>query len=652
MPDTEQILRGRMVSDRTKSFTMQYIFRLSFICLVSLPQIFTFSPALCQPVSRRLSIASWSAILQAPNGDKSHATNDTTTFDIIDGFGDELLIPKPKLSKAKWKKKRYLMMQDVQKKINKGDPTAPRKAEEMVRRMLKLYENSGNDVEFRPTQQAYNLWIHAIAKSNMENAGALAEEVMDQMRGQHIEPNAFTYTSVMDAYARSRSPEKAEDVLFRLLEEGPVEGISEVTCDTMLNAWALQGTSESAERAQLILYRLEEWQRDDIRPTRISYTTVMNAWARVGTLEAAEKAEALLRRMIKGGSPTRPIPSPDTVAFNAAINAWATSGDESAGSKALILLDEMIRFAKEEGFDTYPDIISYNTVLSAWSHSGSDVAAPQTEKIVQGMETAAKESESAPKPNTVTYNTIIHAWGKSTIPGSVPRAEKVLNYMLKSNRTEILPDVISFTSVLDAWAKSKEPYKGARTRKLLDQMLETYERTKRSDLKPTQIPFNSVLNACAFSAMGTSMEEQREALEIAVSTFSGMKNYDVHPDTVTYGNMLKCLANLMPQGDVRSRMALQIFDKCREEGLVGMLVWNEVRRAVPSRDLEKAYRLKGPCGNLLLKDLPKSWRNKNRFDKNVPKRKEKSDEKSHLTSQQSLGRATIIESIGQSGKDM
>lgn len=204
----------------------------------------------------------------------STGTNTSTNHTIDDS---DRLIPKPKLSKVKWKKKRYLMMQDVKKQIQSNNPQAPKKAEEMVRRMMSLYEKSGGDVDVRPTLQAYNLWIHALAKSNWEDAGVLAEQVMEQMRGNQTWPDVVTYTSVMDAHARSQNPEQAEDVLFRLLDEAISIELSSVTCDTILNAWAQQGTYESAQRAQLILYRLEEWQRDEIRPTKISYAT--------GTLE-------------------------------------------------------------------------------------------------------------------------------------------------------------------------------------------------------------------------------------------------------------------------------------------------------------------------------------------------------------------------------
>jgi hypothetical protein len=307
--------------------------------------------------------------------------------------------------------------------------------------------------------------------------------------------------------------------------------------------------------------------------------------------------------------------------------------------------------AANQGYDSYPDIVTYNTVLSAWSHSGDNHAAPYAEKIVQEMRTAAEESKDAPIPNTVTYNTILHAWSKSTLPGAALRAQKVLDFMIKAGKKEITPDVISFTSVLDAWAKSKEPNKGARSWELLEQLLELYKTTKRPNLRPTQIPYNSVLNACAFSAMGTTMEEQREALQIAVNTFTLMRKSEVPPDTVTYGNMLKCLANLMPQGDVRNKMSLQIFEKCREAGLVGALVWNEVRRAVQSKLLDEQLRLGRPCGSMQVKDLPKSWRSQNRYDKNAPQGRNQSRTRDELPATPEP-RTTMIESSFQSGKDM
>jgi pentatricopeptide repeat protein len=576
--------------------------------------------------------------------------DDGATPQDFDVEGSDMLIPKSKFSKAKWKKKKFLLIQDVKKLIEQNNPNAPKKAEAMVRRMRTLYEKSGGDSDLRPTLQAYNLWIHALAKSNKANAGQLAEDVLEQIHAHDITPDVITYTSIMDAHAKSCDPDRAEEVLFRLLDStviGKVQGqtgVSSITCDTILNAWAQQGTYESAERAQMILFRLEEWGRNDIRPTEVSYSTVMNAWAKVGSTDAAEHAEALLNRMLKKNEV-----KPDTVVFNAAINAWATSKDEQGGKRALAILKQMKTLAKE-GIDSDPDIVTYNTVLSAWSHSGDENAAPYAERIVRDMQTAAAENDNAPAPNTVTYNTILNAWSKSKLPGSAPRAQKVLDFMIKSENDAIAPDVISFASVLDAWAKSKEPHKSAMCRDLLDKLLDMYGTSKRQDLQPTPYTYNAVLNACAFSAMGTTMEEQREALEIAVRTFSSMRKSETEPDTVTYGNMLKCLANLMPDGEIRSSMALQIFDKCKSDGLVGALTWNEVRRAVPAKQIQKAYSLKGLASNVQVRDLPRSWKRSNRFDKNAPQKKRKQTNE-HATSQPTPT-AMIIETSVQSGRDL
>ena len=196
-----------------------------------------------------------------------------TSFDAHDT--EDRMIPQPKFSKNRWKKKRYLMIQDVKRMIQRNDPHALRKAEEVVRRMSTLYEKSGGDLDYRPTLQAYNMWINALAKSDRPNAGRQAEAIIEQMKRNDVEPDVVTYTSVLDAYARSDPSSKVEEVMFRLIEEAQSSSVefSSVTCDAILNVWAQQGTRESAERAQIILHRLGTMQRGDMKPTEYSYAT-------------------------------------------------------------------------------------------------------------------------------------------------------------------------------------------------------------------------------------------------------------------------------------------------------------------------------------------------------------------------------------------
>lgn len=255
------------------------------------------------------------------------------------------------------------------------------------------------------------------------------------------------------------------------------------------------------------------------------------------------------------------------------------------------------------------DVVFPFQVLSAWSHSGHVNAAQKAEQILQSMvKEQGKNSNECPAPNTVSYNNVLHAWGRSSLESAVKRAEMILKYMVKSGDPTIAPDSYSFTTVINALAKSKKPNKAEKAREYLEMMLQIHVKTKRESLGPTQVPFNAVLNAAAFSSIGTPEDEQRMALKTAVETFTLMKKLSVHPDMISYGNMLKVVANLVPMGKTRTAMSLQLFRTCCNDGLVGGLVWDEARRALPAKTLRELLRTKKPLAAIKIQDLPNSWK--------------------------------------------
>mmetsp|Transcript_26929 Transcript_26929/g.74229 ORF Transcript_26929/g.74229 Transcript_26929/m.74229 type:complete len:692 (+) Transcript_26929:286-2361(+) len=603
--------------------------------------------------------------------------------------GDETLSPDKRefqFSKSKWKKKRFLMMKDVNAAVHKRQPKAANKAEEMVRRMWTLYEKTGEN-EFKPDLQAYNLWIHAVAKSKPQrhrelSPGKRAEQILEEMRERGVHPNVVSYTSVVDAYANqgrlgdSKAPAEAERVLFDLLERTKYSSnlqVTAVTSDAVLNAWAQQGSWESAERAQLILERLEAMTDPNdespsklVRPTAHSYATVIHAWAKSnGGSEAARKAHAILDRLLlkTNRQGDEDAVTPDTVIFNAVIDAWGRSGDPQCGSKA----EELLRQMKDldEGLyceNCHPDVVTYNSVLSAWSRSGHVNAAVQAEKILKDMIVARKEDpDGNPAPNVISYNTVLHAWAKSSLDGAADRAETLLKYMARSEQGDILPDVYSYSSVLNAIAKSKKPGKALRAKKLLELMIESPSMNP-SELTP--VPFNAVINAAAFSAVGTCDEEKREALQVAVSIFPLMRRLGVEKDTISYGNMLKAISNLTPSGDKRYSMALQLFMDCGDKGLVEDLVWNEVQRCVPYHMLCDQLGLNhlGMGKTHRLRDLPKRWRRnrraatvrRRRNTTRAPESTEQSEKEQaqDATPQPFRRKVVISEPSWQSGRDM
>ena len=542
------------------------------------------------------------------------------------------------------------MLRDVAKAIQRGDPSSPQKAQDALERIQEMQQQQQQqqqqddndapllDNDSKPLVQAYNLWIHAIAKTVPHNPGPQAEAVLNRMLLHNnnndsttiVEPTIVTYTSVIDAYARSEKHDgalHAERILFGLLDQQLFGGaqkqplrITSVTCDAVLNVWARVGTLPAAQRALAILQRLEHLQNQQIRPTAHSYATVLNAFAKC---HAPHHCQDILQNLISkakdhNGNGNSEVVLPETVMFNVAMQAWANSGDPRAGNQAQKLLQRMIDLSSSSSsqFPTQPDTVSYNTVISAWAHSGHVNAALQAEKVLQQMHQASRQQqeEKVVTPNTISYNSVLHAYAQApTLTSSSSlapalRASRLLQFMIKSQNPQIAPDAISFTSVLNAWAKSKQPDKARQARHILDAFL-AYR------LEPNPIPFNAVLNACAFSAFDANNQAspahtQREALRIAVSTFALLRQH-CQPDTVSYGNLLKCGANLMGMGDQRTALSMKVFAQCCRDGMVGELAWNEIRRAVPRNVLMQVIpsqlRPRGLAG-IQHYDLPKSWR--------------------------------------------
>ena len=545
-----------------------------------------------RPCSRRLLVSSSPHHHDPHSAAVTHllASSSTSSDDNSDDSIDDeaAATTTTTFSKLKWKKKKFLLLQDVSQAIERQDPQAVRKAEHVVRRIQQVADRLDTPSLLDP--QAYNLLIHAWAKRR--GSGDQAERVLREMQSIGLEPSVVTYTSVMDAYANSGDgAAHAERIFFELLEASERTrklAVNAITCDTVLNAWAQQKTWKAAQRAEDILTRLEH---SPIKPTAHSYAAVVHGWAASGKGRAsAERAQAVLARMLQPDATVRP----DTVTFNAAINAWANSGDPQAGSQASALLSQMMDL--REKYDCAPDVISYNSVLSAWSNCGHMNAAVQAEKLIQQM------IESGPLPNLVSYNTLLHAWSKSPLETAADRAQAILLYL--SRHENLTPDVYSYSSVLDVLAKSKQPDKAVKAKALLDQMLNMSDAIGNTKL--SAIPFNTVLNACAFSATGTSDDEQKAALQVAVQVLKLMRAHDIRPDSVSYGNLLSCFANLMPPGRSRDDMALQIFGRCCEEGLVNDFVWVKVRKAASYSALQG--QLDRPLRSIDVASLPRSWR--------------------------------------------
>jgi hypothetical protein len=300
---------------------------------------------------------------------------------------------------------------------------------------------------------------------------------------------------------------------------------------------------------------------------------------------------------------------PDTISFNTCIKAWCNSNMPDAPLRAEEILNML------ETYPQYP------------KRGGGGESSRYFPILVLSMAGTHQQCSAMPavvivRPNKLSYNTVINSWAKSQSPESALRAEAILLRMMRSYKSDpsaaAAPDAVTFSSVLNALAKSKTArMKAEKCGHLLRAMIDLHENDGgNSDTRPNRICYNTVLNACAFSAHGGDDERSR-ALAVAVEIFNQMRRDDrVSPDTVSYGNMLKACANLMSPGERRSAIAARFFISCRDDGLVGGMCLDEIRRCVPPREFltlladcgyDKPLRRRRQSHTVTLHELPPDW---------------------------------------------
>jgi len=490
-----------------------------------------------------------------------------------------------------------------------------------------------------------NKYVKAVKKAE-EMISSLERMAKEEDDTEYL-PGENEYTLLIDAYSKvgtSDAIHKAEAVIDHILElsndqsntSGSVKPTAKMF-NALISAWASIGTAEAAEKATSILDKMEYLQQfsGSVKPTVHSYSITISAWGKCHSEAAAENAENILNRLFENydkvlksdddQSHYAEMLTPNGIVFNSCIDAWATSGSANSGERAEALLYRMEVLSRLDEYDVRPDTISFNTCIKAWCNSNRPDCALKAEDVLAKLEKHPEYPKRAGgtlkvRPNRLSYNTCINAWAKSQRPESAARAEAILLRMIKCFKSDafstITPDAHTFSSVLNTLAKSRNTKnKSNKCRSILMAMIELHENEGSHDTRPNIICFNTVLNACAFSAKADEAE-RRQALAVSVEIFNIMRQGKyVSPDALSYGNMLKSCANLMPPGEQRNAMASRLFESCSNEGLVGGMALDEIRRCLPPRaflpllaDLgyDKPIRNR-KAHSVELRELPRNW---------------------------------------------
>ena len=257
----------------------------------------------------------------------------------------------------------------------------------------------------QPDLVSYNTLLDAWSKSTDPHAADRAAQILQNMLAtannnddHEIQPDKFSYTSVILAYARSNQPIKAEEILNQMISN------QQCTPDVFVYNAILEAHVSNPERATELLNEMKE-------PNLISYNTVLKAWAKQGNIAMAE---TIFDQIVAS-----PYIEPDIVTFTKLLNAM-----KDDAPRAQDYLNQMLQSKKGDDDQTLiqPNTVTCNTVLNAWAQAKQPERA---EQLLQQMEKLYESSlqhqieenekyenadtdEYSPtiQPNTISYTTV------------------------------------------------------------------------------------------------------------------------------------------------------------------------------------------------------------------------------------------------------
>lgn len=485
-----------------------------------------------------------------------------------------------------------------------------------------------NDPLRPPDVVCYNSVINCWARSRSPDAGARARVVLDGMAPDL--PNRRSFNAVVLAYAKSGHPVLAERALDEMTERGVRPDVRTYT--TVMNAWGRSDRPERAERAVGLLRRLQEAYEtssvdESLRPNTIAYTAALDALAfsREPT-NRADVAIGLLEEMERDAR-DNPDVAPDVRCYNSVLNALSRSVDETpdAGRRAEDILARInARDDDSTGAALRPDAFSHNSVLLTLVRERAPESSARARDLLLRME----DDPDRPNPSVDTYSMVMNSLVSNAHRDGPDAAEDVaalLDRLVAANDPKRRPDRPCYRAVLQAWSRSVDPEKGRRAREVLERAREA------RGVRPNTSCHAVVLNACAHTRFRGDPDDDalREVVfDVAKRTFRELRDEEtLHLDESAYAVFLRCCKVLLPPDNdesddddaaPRRRILLALLKQAAADGLVSLRFVKECMEEKVFRRLLHGYlrdeddddrgRRRAPDATTLWKRLPEEWK--------------------------------------------
>jgi len=326
----------------------------------------------------------------------------------------------------------------------------------------------------------HTIFVDESIRQKQDQVASGADDVLNQMLQDEVEPNAKTFTALIYTFTKSNWLPEAHAMMEGLMDHlfnASASGVDklemvDIRCVRLLaNALAKEGAADQVQQIIFYLWALHEKGYYDVEPDIFLYTTALTAWSHVDN--SVDHAMALMDDLKQRGL------VPDVFTYNALLNVIAKQTDyPDAAEKAGALVVEMQK-AKLS-----PDIVTYNTLMAAClKTTGGQEKADQT---LQWMIQIGK-----PKPDARSYMDLIRAY----LPTDMVKAERWLDRM----EERFTPPRKLYESLILQWCQV--PNQAGRAQALLERMEELYKAQPvliqgQETLKPKRSLYNAVIRAC------------------------------------------------------------------------------------------------------------------------------------------------------------
>jgi hypothetical protein len=506
-----------------------------------------------------------------------------------------------------------------------------------------------------PTVDIYNTLLQGLTQAATRSIQAAIEaehalskmDKMNRTRGWHTKPNTRSYSLVMNAYTKTRhatAGHRAESVLRRMIERHEYEK------QEYFEEYGLEYNIVDPEQNNKII----------VTPDTVAYTTVIQAHGDSDSSESAEKAFMLLNELIHSDNPAL---VPDSFAFATTINAFSKMADRKKSPKdrveaaqraedILWMMVDIMKNNQEHSNDHLSgSIVPFNACLNAWAQSFTPESPHRAEDLLHRMLDPDLQSIIQVQPNTVSFNTCMQAWSKACKfedSAAPEKAEELLTLLINLSNDavdspdgdkdwKLRPDTRSYVTVMNAYALSRKEDSVVQTRRLLSELIRE-GRGKYFDCggkdKMNAYPFTIILKAAANAKTNDSGSDEAEEnafgsldveddgipvedpYTIALETYNELLNdtYDlgVRADHFAFSEMLAVVAKYTAAESIERRQRIEeVFQDACNAGQVSSVVIRAMQKACPNDIvLADLLRLRGNSTVASIESInifPKQW---------------------------------------------